>query len=81
MTSARHLLLDFLPLLFLALDVDLPAEQLGGQTDVLALLADSQRKLAVIDDDFEMLVLASSTVTRLTFAGCKAFSAKVTASS
>ena len=54
-TSARHLLLDFLTLLFFALDVDLPAEQLGGKADVLAFFADGERKLGVIDDDFEML--------------------------
>ena len=51
-----HLLLDFLALLFLALDVDLPAEQLGGEADVLALLADGQRELRVVDDDFELLL-------------------------
>ena len=37
-----HLLLDFLTLLFLALDVDLPAKKLGGKTNILPLLADSK---------------------------------------
>ena len=51
-----HLLLDLLALLFLGLDVDLPLEELGGETDVLALLADGEGELGVIDDDFELLV-------------------------
>src|SRR5271165_252857 len=53
-----HLLLDFLPLLFLALDVDLPPEQLRGEAHVLPLLADGQRELAVVDYNFEMLLSA-----------------------
>ena len=52
-----HLLLDFLALLFLALDVDLPAQQLGRQAHVLALLADGQRKLRVVDDHFKLLLV------------------------
>ena len=51
-----HLLLDFLALLFLALDVDLPAQQLGRQPDILPLLADGQRELAVVHDHFQVLV-------------------------
>ena len=51
-----HLLLDFLTLLFLGFDVDLPLEELGGETDVLAFLADGEGELGVIDDDFELLV-------------------------
>jgi hypothetical protein len=77
----RHLLLDFLALLLLALDVDLPAQQLGGQANVLPLLADGQRELAVIDDDFQMLSWLSTWRRALTLAGCSAFSAKPTASS
>ena len=50
-----HLLLDFLALLFLALDVDLPLQELGGEADVLALLADGERELGVVDDDFDLL--------------------------
>ena len=50
-----HLLLDLLALLLFALDVDLPAQQLGRQAHVLALLADGQRKLRVIDDHFQLL--------------------------
>ena len=38
-----HLLLDLLALLFFGFDVDLPLEELGGETDVLALLADGER--------------------------------------
>src|SRR5581483_8841494 len=51
-----HLLLDFLALLLFGLDVDLPAEELGGEADVLALLADGERELGVVDDDFELLL-------------------------
>src|SRR5580704_17667641 len=53
-----HLLLDFLPLLFFALDVDLPAEQLRRQPNVLSLFADGKRELAVIDNNFKMLFAA-----------------------
>ncbi len=53
-----HLLLDLLTLLLFALDVDLPAQQLGGQAHILPLLADGKRELGVIDDDFQMLVVA-----------------------
>src|SRR6185437_13767467 len=35
-----HLLLDLLTLLLLGLDVNLPAEELGGEADVLSLLAE-----------------------------------------
>src|SRR5450759_782833 len=51
-----HLRLDFLALLFLALDVDLPAQQLGRQAHVLALLADGERELRIVDDDFHVLL-------------------------
>ena len=54
----RHLLLDFLALFFLALDVDLPAQKLGGEADVLPLLADRERELAIVDDHFQVLVRA-----------------------
>src|SRR6185437_6375515 len=54
--ESGHLLLNFLPLLFLALDIDLPAKQLCGQTNVLPLLADRKRQLAVVDHDFEVLL-------------------------
>ena len=54
----RHLQLHFLALLFFALDVDLPAQQLRREADVLPLLADRKRKLAVVDHDFKMLVRA-----------------------
>ena len=46
--------LHFLPLFFFALDVDLPAQQLGRQPHVLALFADGQRQLAVVHDHFQM---------------------------
>src|SRR6266436_1738810 len=52
----RHLLFHFLPLLFLALDVDLPAQQLGRQPDVLPLLANGQRQLGVVHHHFEVLL-------------------------
>ena len=54
--ECRHLLLDLLPLLFLALDVDLPSQQLRRQANVLAFLADGERKLRVIDDYFKLLI-------------------------
>src|SRR6185312_13119108 len=53
--KALHLLLDFLALLFLALDVDLPAQKLGRQPHVLALLADGERELGVVHNDLKLL--------------------------
>ena len=52
-----HLLLHFLALLFLGFDVDLPIKKLGGEPYVLALLADGERQLGVIDDDFNLLFI------------------------
>ena len=54
--NALHLLLDFLALFLFALDVDLPAEKLGGEANVLPLFADGERELGVIDDDFKLLL-------------------------
>src|SRR6185295_2498687 len=54
---ARHLRLDLLALLLLALDVDAPAHELGGQADVLALLADGEGELLVLDHDLHDLLL------------------------
>ena len=54
--ESLHLLLHFLALLLFALDVDLPAQQLGRQPDVLALLADRQRELRVIHDHLKLFV-------------------------
>ena len=45
----------FLALLFFALDVDAPAQQLRGQTHVLPLLADGERELRVVDHHFHVL--------------------------
>ena len=53
-----HLLFDLLPLLFLALDVNLPAQQFGGEADIPPLFADGERELGVIDDDLEMFLVA-----------------------
>ncbi len=50
-----HLLLDLLALLLFALDVNLPAQQFGGQAHILPLLANGQRKLRIIHDDFQLL--------------------------
>src|SRR6185437_7861132 len=50
----RHLLFDLAPLLLFALDINLPAEQLGGEADVLPLLADGEGELAVVHHDLEM---------------------------
>ena len=53
---ARHRDSHFLALLFLALDIDLPAEQFGCQAHVLALLADGERELRIVDDHFHVLL-------------------------
>src|SRR4029077_8910192 len=50
--QALELDLDLARLSPLALEVDPPAGQLGGEPDVLALLADGERQLLVLDDDF-----------------------------
>ncbi len=50
-----HLRFHFLALFFFALDIDLPAEQLGRQAHILALLADGQRELRIVDDHFHVL--------------------------
>ena len=54
--EVAELLLDLAALLFLALDVDLPACQLRRETDVLPLLADRERQLLVLDDHFHHLL-------------------------
>src|SRR5262249_9686290 len=48
--EAFELRLDLAAFLFLALDVDAPAGELGRQAHVLALLADGQRQLLVFDN-------------------------------
>ena len=50
-----HLRLHFLPLLFLALDIDLPTQQLGRQAHILALLANGEGKLRIVHDHFHVL--------------------------
>ena len=45
---------DFAFDLFLRLDVDLRADQLGRKTDVQSALADGERELVVVDDDVEV---------------------------
>src|SRR5262249_9332594 len=55
-SHGSHLLLDFLALLFFTLDIDLPAEELGGKADVLTFLTNRERKLTVVNDDFKMLL-------------------------
>src|SRR5881628_1600712 len=47
-----ELRLDLAALLLLALDVDPPAGELGRQPDILALLADGERELLVLDNHF-----------------------------
>src|SRR5207247_7067434 len=54
---ALHLGLDLALLLLLALDVDFPSGQAGGETNVLALLADCQRQLLVVHHDLERRAL------------------------
>ena len=55
---AIHLAFDFGALFFFALDIDAPADQLRRQPDVLSLLADGQRQLAVFDHHLHDLVRA-----------------------
>ena len=52
-----HLRLNFLPLFFLALDVNSPAEQARRQAHVLPLLPDGERQLRVVHDDFQVFLL------------------------
>src|SRR5215813_11612475 len=52
----NHLLLHFLALLFFTLDVDLPAQELGREPNILPLLANGQRELAVVHHNFEMFL-------------------------
>ena len=54
------------------LDVDLRAGELGGQTRVLAFLADRERKLVVGDQGADRLGVASRTNELVTFAGERA---------
>src|SRR5438552_8948434 len=54
---ARHLRLDLLALLLLALDIDAPAHELGREADVLPLLADGEGELLVLDHDLHDLLL------------------------
>src|SRR5437588_6346259 len=58
----RHFRFDFLALLLFALDVDVPADELARQPDVLPLLADCQRELRIFDDHFQVLVLRVSNL-------------------
>ena len=53
----RHLRFDFLALLFLALDIDVPTQELGREAHILTLFADRERKLRIIDDYLEVLLL------------------------
>ncbi len=53
---AVDLAFDFVALFFFALDIDAPADQLRSQPDVLSLLADRQRQLAVFDHHLHDLV-------------------------
>ena len=50
------MLLHFLALLFFTLDVNFPAQQLGRQADVLSLLANGQRELAVVHNHFQVFI-------------------------
>ncbi len=52
-----HLLLDFTALLFFALDIDIPANELAGEANVLALFADGQGKLGILDNHFQLVIL------------------------
>ena len=52
-----HLRLDLLTFFFFALDIHIPADQLAGEADILAFLADGERKLCVFHDDFKVTCL------------------------
>src|SRR6267143_3394257 len=56
-SQLRHLFLDFLALFFLALDVNVPADELARQPDVLPLFANGQRKLRILHNHFQFFVL------------------------
>ena len=71
-----HLRLDFLALFFFALDIDVPADQLAGQTHVLALLADGQRELRILDDDFEVARFRIDDLHARNLGGAQAISAR-----
>ena len=51
-----HLFGDFALDLFFAADVDVPTDQLGRESNVLTALADRQRELIFVDDDFHLAV-------------------------
>src|ERR1019366_7036832 len=48
--------LHFLAFFFLALDIDLPAQQFGREAHVLPLLANGERKLGIVDNHFHVMV-------------------------
>src|SRR5262249_10084294 len=51
-----HFRFDFAALLFFALDINVPANELAREADVLALLADGERKLGILDNHFELVI-------------------------
>src|SRR6185437_1825183 len=52
-----HLRLDFAALFFFALNINVPADQLAGEANVLPLFADGEGKLRILDDHLEALLL------------------------
>src|SRR6185437_11323860 len=49
--------LDFAALFFFALNINVPADQLAGEANVLPLFADGEGKLRILDDHLEALLL------------------------
>ena len=68
-----HLRLDLLALFFFALDVDVPADELAGEADVLALLADGERELRIFDNNFEALRFRIDNLDARNFGGAQRF--------
>src|SRR5262249_18321697 len=68
-----HLLFDFAALLFLALDIYVPADQLAGQANVLALFADGKRELGIFHDDFELVIFRVRNLDAGHFRGTQSF--------
>src|SRR5215469_1815454 len=68
-----HLCFDFAAFFFLALDVDVPANQLAGEADVLAFFADGERKLRVLDNHFQALFLGIDDLDACDLRGAEPF--------
>ena len=65
-------LLEFLRGGLVFLDIDIPADEAGGEAGVLAALADGQRKLVLVDADVDDFLVADQALTLLILAGLRA---------